>query len=137
MSSPVGLRRFEPVSDTLILVALDRAERHARPNPWRETGVYWRPLVEHLGFLHAPWTTRKLRPQLEALIDAGLVTRTKNKGRVRWGLTDAGAMRVAQARIDGEAVLPDSPRRREWQEKRSEAKEQIESIRERLTTAGW
>jgi len=41
-------------------------------------------------------------------------------------------MRVAQARLDGEADLPDSPQRREWQHARSEAEEQIESIRKRL-----
>jgi len=69
---------------------------------------------------------------VEALMDAGLVMRTRNAGRVRWGLTDAGAVRVAQARLDGEADLPDSPQRREWQRGRSEAEEQIESIRKRL-----
>jgi len=47
-----GLRRFEAVSDATILVALDRAERHERPNPWNETGAYWIYLVDHLGFVH-------------------------------------------------------------------------------------
>lgn len=123
---------FEPLSDALILVALDRAERHQRPNRWRETGVNWTRLVVHLGFLPRSGTTRKLRPQVQALIDAGLVRRTRNAGRVRWGLTEAGAMRVAQARIDGEADLPDSPQRYRWLRGRSEATENIESIRERL-----
>jgi hypothetical protein len=129
---PADLRSFEPVSDALILIALDRAERHVHPNRRSETGVYWRPLVEHLGFAHNSWTTRKLRPRVEALIAAGLVTRTRNAGRIRWGLTEAGALRVAQARIDGEAVLPDSPQRRAWRRGRAEAGEQIDSARERL-----
>jgi len=134
MSGPssADLRPFEPVSDALILVALDRAERHQKPNRWHETGVNWTRLVEHLGFVHHSGTTRKLRPQVEALIEAGLVTRTKNSSRVRWGLTETGALRVAQARIDGEAVLPVSPQRQKWQRARSEAGEQIESVRERL-----
>jgi hypothetical protein len=41
-------------------------------------------------------------------------------------------MRVAQARLDGEVDLPDSPQRREWQRGRSEAGEQVECIRKRL-----
>jgi hypothetical protein len=124
-----GLRSFEPVSDALILVALDRAERHERPNPWDETGVYWTRLLTHLGFVRNSWTTRRLRPQVEALIDAGLIRRTRNAGRVRWGLTDAGAIRATQARLDGEAALPDSPQRWEWQRGRTEAERQLDSIR--------
>jgi hypothetical protein len=130
-----GLRSFEPVSDVMILVALDRAERHERPNPRNETGVHWTRLLAHLGFVHNSWTTRKLRPQVEALIDAGLVRKTRNAGRVRWGLTDVGAMRATQARLDGEAALPDSPQRREWQRGRAEAERQIDRIRERLARA--
>jgi hypothetical protein len=130
-----GLRSFEPVSDALILVALDRAERHERPNPWDETGVYWTRLLLHLGFARTSWTTRRLRPQVEALIDAGLVRRTRNAGRVRWGLTDAGATRATQVRLDGEADLLDSPQRWEWQRGRAEAERQIERIRERVARA--
>jgi hypothetical protein len=130
-----GLRSFEPVSDALILVALDRAERHERPNPWDETGVYWSRLLTHLGFVRNSWTTRMLRPQVEALIDAGLVRRTRNAGRVRWGLTDAGATRATQARLDGEAALPDSPQRWEWQRGRAEADRQLDSIRGRVARA--
>jgi hypothetical protein len=127
-----GLRSFEPVTDALILVALDRAERHERPNPWDETGVYWARLLPHLGFVRNSWTTRKLRPQVDALIDAGLVRRTRNAGRVRWGLTDAGAIRATQARLDGEAALPDSPQRWEWQRGRAEAERQLDGIRGRV-----
>jgi hypothetical protein len=126
------LRRYEPVSDVVILVALDRAERHVPPNPWRETGVYWPRLVEHLGFVSGSWTTRRLRPQVDGLIDAGLIVKTSNAGRVRWGLTETGAMRVAQARIDGDGTLPASPQRRHWQRARREAEVQIEDVRERL-----
>jgi hypothetical protein len=129
------LRSFEPVSDALILVALDRAERHERPNPRNETGVVWTRLLVHLGFVHNSSTTRRLRPQVEALIDEGLVRRTRNAGRVRWGLTDAGAMRATQTRLDGEGALPDSPQRWEWQRGRAEAERQIDHIRERVARA--
>jgi len=128
-----GLRgRFEPTSDTTILVALDRAERHDGPNPWDETGVYWNSLLAHLGFRRAAGPTRGLRPRVEALIDAGLIVKTRNRGRERWGLTDFGRERVAQAREDGEADLRDSPQRREWRRAHLEAADRIESIRQRV-----
>jgi hypothetical protein len=126
------LRRFEPVSDAVILVALDRAERYEYPNPWSEKGVYWTTLVAHLGFVRDSWTTRRLRPQVQALIDAGLIVRTQNARRVRWSLTDAGAVAATQARLDGQVSLPDSPVRRQWRRARSEAAEQSEGIRARL-----
>jgi hypothetical protein len=126
------LRRYEPVNDAVILVALDRAERYEHPNPWSEKGVYWTALIAHLGFVRDSWTTRRLRPQFQALTDAGLIVRTENARRVRWSLTDAGAVAATQARLDGQAHLPDSPVRRQWQRARSEAAEQIEGIRARL-----
>jgi hypothetical protein len=128
-----GLRsHFEPTSDATILVALHRAERHDGPNPWDETGVYWNSLLAHLGFRRAAGSTRALRPRIEALIDAGLIVKTRNRGRERWGLTDFGRERVAQAREDGEADLPDSPQVREWKRAHLEATERIESIRQRV-----
>jgi DNA-binding MarR family transcriptional regulator len=127
-----GPRRFEPVSDAVILVALDRAERHEYPNPRSEKGVRWTTLIAHLGFVHDSWTTRRLRPQVQTLIDAGLIVRTQNARRVRWRLTDAGAVAATQVRLDGQVSLPDSPVRRQWRRARSEAAEQIEGIRARL-----
>jgi hypothetical protein len=122
------LVKYEPVSEETILLAIGRAERYAEANPWNETGVYWRPITEHLGVVHSPATTRKLRPQVEALIDAGLVVKTRKRGRERWGLTDTGRERAAQA---GER-LPASPARLEWKAARQAAAEVVESIREQL-----
>lgn len=122
---------YEPVSDETVLLALDRAERYAKENPWRETGVYWRALTEHLGVVHSPATTRRLRPQVEALIDAGLIVKTRNRGRERWGLTGTGRELAARARKEG-VKLPASPVYLEWQAAREGAAEAIESIRERL-----
>ncbi len=126
------LRRYEPVSDAVVLLALDRAERYEYPSPWSENGIYWTALVTHLGFVRDSWTTRKLRPQVQALTDAGLIVRTQNARRVRWSLTDAGTVAATQARLDAEVSLPDSPEHRQWRRARSEATEQIEGIRARL-----
>lgn len=131
-TSPTEPRRYEPVSDAMILVALERAERHESPNPRSEPGVYWGALVEHLGFVRSSWTTRMLRPQVQALIDAGQIVRTCNAQRVRWSLTEAGAVAATQARLSGKVSLPDSPERRKWKRAHSVAAEQVDKIRVRL-----
>ncbi len=94
------LRRYEPVSDDFVLVALDRAEHHDDRNPWDEPGVYWAYFVEHLGFEVSAWGTRNLRVQIKTLIDAGLVTHTRRHARERrGGLTDDGRARATMARL--------------------------------------
>jgi hypothetical protein len=37
-------------------------------------------IAEHLGFVHGSWTTRRLRPQIEAFIAAGLLVRSHRPG---------------------------------------------------------
>jgi hypothetical protein len=67
---PSELGPYRPVSDALVLAALDRAQRHSSNG--YEVGVSWATLVEHLGFVHRSATTRKLRPQVTQLVAAGL-----------------------------------------------------------------
>ena len=128
------LRRYEPVSDDHLLVALDRAEHHNDRNPWHEAGVHWAYFVEHLGFQRSAWGTRNLRIQIKALIDAGLVTHTRRHRRERWGLTDDGRARATIARLAG-TELPDSPQRRDWLACRAQAETKIEDVRTRLGEA--
>jgi hypothetical protein len=122
-------RRYEPVPDELVLAAIDRADRHSR-SARRELGVSWQQLVSHLGFVHNSWTTRNLRPQVDALIADRLVTKSKAHSRLWWKLTEAGRRRVAQARRAGEPALPPSPQRRLWREYQSLAREEIGRVRE-------
>lgn len=84
------LRRFEPVSDDVVLAAVERAERHRERE--RE-GVMMSDIAEHLGFVHGSWTTRRLRPQIEAFIAVGLLVRSRRHGIVIWGLTASGRRR--------------------------------------------
>jgi hypothetical protein len=101
------LGRFEPVSDAIVLAAVERAERHRE----REgEGVMMSDIAEHLGFVHGSWTTRRLRPQIDALIAEGSLARSRRHGVVVWELTDDGRRRLDQIRRTGEVgELPESP----------------------------
>lgn len=81
------LGRFEPVSDAIVLAAVERAERHRE----REgEGVMMSDIAKHLGFVHGSWTTRRLRPQIDALIAEGSLARSRRHGVVVWELTAVG-----------------------------------------------
>jgi hypothetical protein len=86
-----GGQPFEPLSDALILAAVERAERHRSARLADTAGVSFRDLVEHLGLVHGPWTTRRMRPHVERLRTAGLLARTRRQGSDWWSLTPAGA----------------------------------------------
>jgi hypothetical protein len=122
------LRRFEPVSDELVLAAVERAERHRE----REgEGVMMSDIAEHLGFSHGSWTTRRLRPQIEAFIAAGLLVRSRRHGVVVWGLTSSGRSRCGQA--SGAVGLPESPQHRVWRQARALAAERIDGVCEQAS----
>jgi hypothetical protein len=127
------LGRFEPVSDGLILAAVQRAERHRQ----RENeGVPLSFITEHLGFVYGSWTTRRLRPQLDALMAGGLLVRSRRHGIVVLGLTSSGRRWLARGLRAGEVgVLPESPQHRVWRHARSAAAERIEEFREQVRRA--
>lgn len=117
-------RRFEPVSDAVVLAAIDRAEVHRE----RGEGASMENIADHLGFVYNAWTSRRLRPQLDALIDAGVLERVRLLGFIRLVLTEKGRARAAQAR---QAVaLPESPQHRAWRQTRRTAVERIGGVRE-------
>jgi hypothetical protein len=120
--------RVEPVADAVVLAAIERAARHEQLE-----GVQWSRIVEHLGFVHGPWTTRSLRPQVDTLIAAGLVERSVRHGSDVWGLTRAGRVRLAHIGVAGDAVeLPEAPQHRKWRHAQVEASSRIEVVREHL-----
>jgi hypothetical protein len=127
------LRRFEPVSDVQVLAAVERAEHHQR----RENeGVLRSELAEHLGFVHSGWTTRQLRPQLDALRSAGLLGDLRRNGIDLVGLTNTGRRELAKARRAGEVgELPESPQHRRWRHARAAAAERIEWFRQQVRDA--
>ncbi|MHB8234600.1 MAG: hypothetical protein ACYDHT_08100 [Solirubrobacteraceae bacterium] len=118
---------FEPVPDGLVLAAVERAERHRKRE--RE-GVMLSDIAEHLGFVHGSWTTRRLRPQLYALIAEGSLARSRRHGVVVWALTDDGRRRLDQIRRTGEVgEVPESPQHRAWRHARTAAGERIDGFR--------
>lgn len=127
------LRRFEPVPDELVLAAVERAERHQQRE---RKGVLLSDIAHHLGFVHGSWTTRGLRPQLEALMAAGKMSRDRRHGIVVWGLTSAGSRRLARVRRAGKAGgLPEAPQHRAWRHARVAAGERIDGFHEQVRRA--
>jgi hypothetical protein len=124
------LRRFEPVSDDQVLVAIERAEvHHERQNE----GISRSDLAEHMGFVHNGWTTRQLRPQLDALRSAGLLRDLRRHGLNLVGLTSAGRQVLAKACGAGEAAeLPESPQHRRWRHARIAAADRIDGFRQQV-----
>jgi hypothetical protein len=118
------LRPYEPVTDDVVLAAVERAERHR--NDDRE-GVIWEEVVGHLGFVRGSWTTRQLRPQVETLVEVGLLVRSRRQGLAVWSLTDAG--RERSGTHAAAVALPESPQHRAWRHTRASAGELIEGFR--------
>jgi hypothetical protein len=119
------LKPYTPVTDGLVLAALERAELHER-----EDEVLTYVLSEHLGFEPIPSTNRLLFPRLEGLRRAGLLTTAERRGEPFWSLTSVGRERLANDREAGDGgELPESPQHRAWRHARVKAAVRIEEFR--------
>jgi hypothetical protein len=117
-------------SDDLVLAAIDRASRHRSAN---DPGETLPQIKRHLDLPHHSGTTRRLRPKLDALQDAGLIKTFRLHSRGLWLLTGAGQQRLDALRHDGKLdELPESPQHKHWREARSLASERITEFREDL-----
>jgi hypothetical protein len=131
-TQPSELGPYRPVSDAMVLAAIDRAERHSTSGH-ADGGVAWSRVTEHLGFAHTAGTTSKLRRQMSRLKSAGLVASRKAHGYPVWELTNDGRKALAQARRKREDLaLPESPQHRRWATARMTATERIEGLYEQL-----
>jgi hypothetical protein len=126
------LSRVEPVSDAQILAAIDRAEAHDR-NQIPDAGRW--DIAAHLGFVHNSWTTRQLRPQIDALKSAGRIRDVRRLGLDLIALTSTGRRAVRKARSAGAISLPESPQHRIWRHSRTLAGDRIDGFREALRTS--
>ncbi len=132
--TPVELHRFEPVSDELLLAAVERAQRHSGPEG-ESKGVSLRRVADHLAFVHNAWTSRHLRPRLEDLVADGLLSSGRLRSKAVWSLSDAGRLRLDHLKRSGRVELPESPQHREWRHARADAEERVGELRRELQAA--
>lgn len=121
------LRRVEPVSDAQILAAIHRAEVHDEHDDASRADI-----AAHLGFVHNSSTTKRLRPQIDALRTAGQIRDVRRNGLNLLALTAAGGRALNRAHRAGGAILPESPQHRRWRHSRAMAGDRIEGFREAL-----
>jgi hypothetical protein len=121
------LRRVEPVSDAQILAAIHRAEVHDHQDDASRADI-----AAHLGFAHNSATTKRLRPQIDALKGAGQIRDVRRNGLDLLALTGAGRRALEQAQSAGETILPESPQHRKWRHSRAMASDRIEGFHEAL-----
>jgi len=115
-----------PISDDLLLAAIERAERHRGYD--HTPGVLLSTIKEHLGLPRHGGTTRKLRPQLEVLKNAGLIEQFRLKTFDLTTLTSTGRARLDAVR-DEIGPLPEAPQHQAWREARAAARERIAEFR--------
>lgn len=116
------LGRYRPVSELQVLAAAERAQRHG-------DRVSHHDVAEHLGFERSGATTRRLRPQLEALRDDGSLATERYHQTELWTLTPRGRGRLGAARRRGALdPLPESPQHRTWRNAREEVATRLEGI---------
>jgi hypothetical protein len=116
-------------SEELILAAIERAECHRDSEHY--PGVVLRTIKEHLGIPHNGWTTRQLRPKLEALEAAGLIEPVRRLGSNALVLTPEGLARLDAARSEIDP-LPEAPQHQAWSEARATAAKHLPGFRANL-----
>jgi hypothetical protein len=121
------LGRVELVSDAQILAAIDRAEVHDKQDDASRADI-----AAHLGFVHNSWTTKQLRPQLDALRATGRIRDVRRNGLDLLALTAAGRQALEKAQSTGAVILPESPQHRKWRHSRKMARDRIDGFREAL-----
>jgi hypothetical protein len=121
------LGRVEPVSNAQILAAIHRAEVHDKQDDASRSDI-----AAHLGFAHNSWTTKRLRPQLDALRAAGQIRDVRRNGLDLLALTAAGRWALEKAQSAGAVILPESPQHRKWRHSSTMAGDRIDGFREAL-----
>jgi hypothetical protein len=112
----------DAIPDEKVLAAVSRAQLHMPISD----GAPLPRIKQHLGLRHTGWTTQQLRPQLDALVAAGLLTHVWRRSRDWWKITPPGEQQAAPF---GE--LPESPQHSAWRRARVLAEQEIERVRVR------
>jgi hypothetical protein len=106
------------IPDVTVLAAIDRAERHRG-----RAGVPVWLIFEHLGI---PRRSRRVRAQLQALVQDGAIEQRRAHGVDIWALAPSGRRRLQGA---GRVDLPESPQHCQWHNARTLAAQEIERFR--------
>jgi hypothetical protein len=109
------------IPDVAVLAAIDRAERHRG-----RAGVPVWLIFEHLGI---PRRSRRVRAQLQSLVQDGAIEQRRAHGVDIWVLAPSGRRRLQGA---GRVDLPESPQHREWRNAHTLAAQEIERFRASL-----
>jgi DNA-binding PadR family transcriptional regulator len=117
---------IDRIPEGLLLAAVKRAQLHQD----RDEGVAIWQIKAHLGLRHNGWTTRQVRPLLDALVTAGLLEHRWEHSRNLWAITPKGRRRTSAF-----SELPESPQHRAWHEACVLAEQEIERIRAGLREA--
>jgi hypothetical protein len=134
---------FEPgrvgqVAEAQVLAAVARAERHGESG---RSGFRLHPNVEdlalQLGWKYGAASTRRLRPLLTSLVEAGLLgceaPDRHTPANSRWVLTHRGRRRLASA---DPVSPPESPQHRRWRHAQEEGRKALdEGLREEASAA--
>jgi hypothetical protein len=132
-TQPSEFRRFQPVPEDVVLAAVERAQRH---DSRRGEPVVLTRIAQHLGVTPGAHTTRRMRPLLNALVQARALKHSRRSSRDRWALTSAGRQRLARARRRGEPLaLPEAPQHRIWRAKHTKAVAGMSEYRARMREA--
>jgi len=116
-----GSAESDRLPEGTLLAAVRRGQLHQA----RSEGQSIAAIKQQLGLRHTGWTTKRLRPQLEALVAAGLLEQRKRLGRIVWALTTRGRRRASPFR-----VLPESPQHKRWREATALAPHRAEAVRQ-------
>jgi hypothetical protein len=113
------------VSETLLLAAINRAERHQGYQGAANWAIY-----EHLAVPMRSAAARQARRLLDALSETGALKVERRGGFKVWALTPKGRKHLEQA--EDVPDLPESPQHARWREARALATEEVERIHDAL-----
>lgn len=110
-----------PIPDDVVLAAVERAGRHRG----RSGAPIW-VIFEHLGI---PRRSRRVRVQIETLVEQGALGQTRSHGVILWELTPPGRRRLART---PPVELPEAPQHQVWRNARTVAGQEIGRFRDAL-----
>jgi hypothetical protein len=110
-----------PIPDDVVLAAVERAEQHRG----RSGAPVW-VIFEHLGI---PRRSRRVRVQIQALVDQGTLRQTRSRGVILWEPTPTGRRHLTRM---PPVELPESPQHQAWRNAKTLAEHEIGRFRDGL-----